>query len=564
LIRKHILCLVLAFSLFFILAGCGIFEQTYELTINYYPIEDTQNSPSKSIAKHPDKFEVMKENMGEFKRISLRLNKDYDVRDIDTSKPNHKKFEKYGKFKPISKRDSFLNLAVVEPYDTKNIDWKEMIEYYDSLPEVMYAEPDYKIYLQSITPDDPLYPNQWHYQEGYLNMPHAWDIEMGEPFVKVAIIDTGIAYMEDPDKPGSARATDLADCQFDYDNAWDYIEGDSIAIDDQHHGTHVAGTIAQTINNGFGGAGMAPYVTLLSYKVFASDGSAAADFAISLADAIERATDAGSHAINMSLRMAGYEQVVYDACKYAYDNGVTVFAASGNGFMGIAQSEVTFPAGYEHVIAVGSTNVDKEKSYYSNYGLGDGVENFGLDVVAPGGETVDYEENGVLQQTINASDNPSDYYGFDFYYFQGTSMATPHAVGLAALMKSHNPLATPADIEQVMKETAEDLGDPGLDDYFGYGLINPLQALIEIKKLGPAMTEKIINDAFEKGEEYNQYYIPIAGSDFSMTFTPDNGKIKVSLINPDGEVLTSSNNGTLEYFLEDKSGTYTIKVEKSN
>ncbi len=560
--KKHIFYLLFAVSLLFIFNSCGLSAIDYELSMEFYPQSSSKNEPVKSIAKHPDKFQVMRENMGEFNRISLRLKKEFDVRDIDTRNPEFEKFEKYGKFIPFSKKGSFLNLAIIEPYNSKNADWEEIIKYYDSLPEVMYAEPDYKIYLQSFTPDDPLFEDQWHYQNGYLNMPHAWEIEMGEPFVKVAIIDTGIAYMEDPDNPGSSRATDLVDCQFDTENAWDYIDNDDIAIDDQHHGTHVAGTIAQTTNNGFGGAGMAPYITLLSYKVFSASGSAADNFAISLADAIERATNAGAHAINMSLRMAGYEQVVYDACKYAYENGVTVFAASGNGIWGVAQPEVTYPAGYEHVVAVGSTNINKEKSYYSNYGLGNGSTNFGLDIVAPGGETTTATENGVLQQTINASDNPQDYFGFDFYFFQGTSMATPHAVGLAALMKSHNPTATPADIERIMKETAEDIGQPGVDDYFAHGLINPLEALIEIKKVG--LDSENITGIIENGSDYKEYKYNIAGGDIKITFTPNEGKIRVSLISPDNEELISSDNGTLEHQLAENSGTYTIRVEKNS
>jgi serine protease len=539
----------------------------YSLSVEYYPNERSKEwtpKPSKTVS--PDKFEVMKEHIGDFDRIIVKFKDKYDVNSIDTRNPDNAKFEKYGEFIPKSKTGSVLNFAVVKPDLTNraptDINWEEIIKYYDSLPEVEYAEPDYKIHLCAVTPDDPRYPEQWHLQQ--LNMEEAWEISMGIPSVKVAVIDTGVCYTDDPDETqDNGLAPDLSEVNFDTENAWDYINDDNIAYDDGSHGTHVTGTIAQTTNNGVGCAGMAPNVTILPIKVIAGDGSGGTgDYNSNLASGIERAADAGAHVINMSLRSDGYSSLVNNACQYAYQNGTTVFAASGNGVWGVAQDEVEFPAGHEHVIAVGATDNSKIKTSYSNYGLGNGSTNFGLDIVAPGGDTSGGDSGGVLQNTIGGYDYYSGTtdWNFNYYWYQGTSMATPHAVGLAALMYSVNPFTNPDEIETVLKDTAEDLGDSGVDELYAYGLINPVDALNEMKDLAPETTTDTLSGTVTE-DDASTHTINSLGSYIKIDCSQLKEGLLVELIDIDGSTVLDTSTGELiDYSIGDNPGEYTIRV----
>lgn len=340
---------------------------------------------------------------------------------------------------------------------------KKMVKEYSKNPNVIYAEPNY--YASAfVEPNDTYYEYQWNMrseEEGGVGAEEAWTTSTGKGVI-VAILDSGIAY-ENYKK--FSKAPDLANTNFV--DGYDFINNDSHANDDNSHGTHVAGTVAQSTNNGMGVAGVAYEATLMPVKVLSKSGSGSYS---AIADGIYFAADNGAQVINMSLGGPYPASILEDALKYAYDSGVTIVAASGND----GTSQISYPAAYDdYVIAVGATRFDRTRSYYSNYGSK-------LDIMAPGGDTgVDQNGDGyidgILQNTLNPnSQNVSD---FGYWFFQGTSMASPHVAGVAALVIANGNATTPDQVRAALEETAIDLGASGWDNVYGHGLVNAPAAL---------------------------------------------------------------------------------------
>lgn len=339
-------------------------------------------------------------------------------------------------------------------------------------PKIEFVEPNY-IYRTYAVPNDTLYSYQWHFDNtdfGGVHAESAWDITAGAG-VTVAVVDTGVAY-EDYSSGGRGRwaeryyqAPDLANTCFVA--GYDFINDDAHANDDNAHGTHVAGTIAQSTNNDSGAAGLAYESCIMPVKVLGADGSGST---ASVANGIYFAVDNGADVINMSLGSDAPSSAIEDAVAYAYANGVTVVAAAGN-----SGGAVGYPAAYdEYVIAVGATDYNEDKAPYSSYGPS-------IDVVAPGGNnSEDYDNNGyvdgVLQQTFNPSTrNVSD---FGYYFFQGTSMASPHVAGVAAMILANGNATTPDEVRTALEASADDLGATGRDDIYGHGIVNAYQSLL--------------------------------------------------------------------------------------
>lgn len=222
------------------------------------------------------------------------------------------------------------------------------------------------------------------------------------------------------------------------------------------HGTHVAGIIASTKDNGLGGYGVFPNANILPVDVF--NGSMGAnDFTI--AEGITYSVDQGADVINLSLGGFMPSPVVEEAIQYAINSGVVVVAAAGNA----ATDQYSYPAAYPGVISVGNINGAKTLSDSSNYGSS-------IDVVAPG-------EN-IYSTSYDAEA------GSKFERLTGTSMASPMVAAAAGLLKSKYPNLTAFDIEYILEQTATDLGEKGYDLTYGNGLINPLNALkFDTKKL---------------------------------------------------------------------------------
>lgn len=344
----------------------------------------------------------------------------------------------------------------------------EKVKEYSKRPDVDYVEPNYYAYA-FWRPDDPYYSLQWHLDNaeyGGIQMEEAWEIETGSASIVVAVVDTGVAYEDYSQwRRRYYLAPDLAGTVFV--PGYDFVENDTHPNDDHSHGTHVTGTIAQSTNNAVGAAGIAFSTAIMPVKVLDRYGSGSY---ANVAKGIEWATDHGADVINLSLGGRSPSSTLEAAVKYAYDHGVTVIAAAGND----GSPQVSYPAAYDdYVIAVGATRYDETKAYYSNYGAS-------LDLVAPGGDTrVDQNGDGygdgVLQNTFNPSTkNTGD---FGYYFFQGTSMATPHVSGVAALLLAHGDAATPDQVRAALEGTAKDLGADGWDGTYGWGLVSAYAAL---------------------------------------------------------------------------------------
>jgi serine protease len=341
---------------------------------------------------------------------------------------------------------------------------KQLVELYNREPDIEYAELNYYAYTHFV-PDDPFYYLQWHFNDPFagINIEPAWDITTGDPNVIVAVVDTGIAYENNGGRFG--LAPDLANTNFVA--GYNFVKGNGHANDDDGHGTHVTGTIAQGTNNGLGVAGIAFNCSIMPVKVLASRGQVASGSHADIAAGIYFAADNGAHVINMSLGGPSGSTTLQDAVAYAYNQGVTIVCSAGNSGAGAPAS---YPAAYNaYCIAVGATRYDKARAPYSTTG------SF-VDIAAPGGDTTvdqngDTYADGVLQQTFG--NNPKDW---GYWFFQGTSMAAPHVSGVAALLISTG-VTHPDDVREAMEATAEDLGIPGKDAEFGWGFIDPYAAL---------------------------------------------------------------------------------------
>ena len=330
---------------------------------------------------------------------------------------------------------------------------------------VEIAEPDATFYAEPVQgyevqppngswegyPNDPLYSKQWHMRQ--IGMPTAWKLADGNGVV-VAVLDTGVAY-EDQGK--FHQVEDLKGVPFV--KPYNFVNNSKHANDDHGHGTHVAGTIAQMTHNGIGVTGVARNVQIMPLKVLGGNGSGSV---AGIADAIRYAADNGAKVINMSLGGAFPSRVLKKAVEYAHKKGVVVVCAAGNE----GRSSVGYPAAYPGAIAVSATQQDEATTFYSNYGKD-------VDIAAPGGNTRGGDAGGVLQNTIKVGDPTKSGY----FAFMGTSMASPHVAGVAALVVGEG-VTNPDMVEQILKETArKPEGKAYSRDHYGAGIIDAPAAI---------------------------------------------------------------------------------------
>lgn len=325
---------------------------------------------------------------------------------------------------------------------------------------VEYAEPNY-LARAFFIPNDTYYSFQWNFSNkeyGGIGLESAWDISKGDSVI-VAVLDTGVAYEDFGWK--YRLAPDLA--QTNFTSGYDFINNDTHPNDDHGHGTHVAGTIAQSTNNHEGVAGIAYKTTIMPVKVLDKNGVGSyAD----IAQGIIWAADHEVEVINLSLGASFASQTLENALAYAHNQGVVIVAAAGND----GTDQISFPAAYdEYVISVGATRFDENLAFYSNFGSR-------LSLVAPGGDlSVDQNNDGygdgILQQTFNRRP-----YRFGYYFYQGTSMAAAHVSGVAALVMSTG-VTTPDAVESALQESAKDLGETGWDLIYGWGRVDAAAAL---------------------------------------------------------------------------------------
>ncbi|MCW5777353.1 MAG: S8 family serine peptidase [Phycisphaeraceae bacterium] len=332
------------------------------------------------------------------------------------------------------------------------VDVVELAQRVAQIPGVRYAEPNGHTMI-ALVPNDPRYNQQ--YGPKIAKFEGAWDITTGSRNIVIAVADTGISwthedlagiYWVNPGEIAGNGIDDDGNGFVDDWRGWNFINNNNNPQDGHSHGTHVSGTIAAGLNNGIGVAGMAN-VTIMPLQVFSAGGGGTWE---AIAYAIYYAVDNGAHALNYSGGGGGGAQVLADACKYADQNGMPVIAAAGNNN---SQSPF-YPAYYPEAIAIGATNASDNRAGFSNYG------NW-IDVVAPGEDIV---------STVHWTNSSYEFYS-------GTSMAAPHVSGLVALMYTKNPGLSGAEVRQLLRSNADDLGAPGFDIQFGWGRINALKTL---------------------------------------------------------------------------------------
>lgn len=286
------------------------------------------------------------------------------------------------------------------------------------LNQVLYAQPDY-IYTSSVVPNDPGYANLW----GMTNIkaPEAWDVFTGAPNLVVADIDTGVDYTH-PDlaaniwtNPGEIAGNGIDDDNngfVDDIHGWDFANDDNDPFDGNGHGSHTSGTFGAVGNNGVGVAGVNWNVKIMALKFLTDAGSGSTSDAI---DAVQYATDMQVKVSNNSWGGGSYDQALYDAINSSKSIGHLFIAAAGNNGLN-NDRRPHYPSSYnlDNIIAVAAIDSSDLKASWSNYGA------TSVDLGAPGVS---------IYSTIPG--------GYDYY--NGTSMATPHVTGVAALLYGLHP-----------------------------------------------------------------------------------------------------------------------------
>lgn len=324
----------------------------------------------------------------------------------------------------------------------------------------------------TVVPNDPKYSEQWNLP--LMRLPQAWAIEKGNRDVVIAVIDSGIDYKHEDlapkawinpsevpenglDDDGNGYIDDIYGWDFtDAPNLQaegDYLEGDNEPIDESGHGTHVAGIAGALPNNGVGIAGVAWECPLMAIRAGLSLGGSSRMQDDDSASAIVYAADNGASIVNMSWGSERRSFVIQDAIDYAYSRGVVLVAAAGNS----QKPEAIFPAAYRKVIAVASTEQNQQRFYQSNFGAS-------IDIGAPG--------NVILSTQINNQ----------YRLLTGTSMASPHVAGVAALLLAKRPTLTHEEIRHILINTTDPVyreDSDELDERFvGAGTVNAERALL--------------------------------------------------------------------------------------
>lgn len=330
-----------------------------------------------------------------------------------------------------------------------------------------------------MAPDDTYYASgdMWGWEK--IDMEHAWDISTGTDII-VAVLDTGIdryhteldgqLFYNTLEIPGNGIDDD-GNGYIDDDLGWDFVGSDSEFplqdndVTDTHgHGTHVGGIIAAK-DNTEGVIGVAPDAKILPVRVLDDEGHGTIDM---IAQGIKYAVDMGAKVINLSLGAAGYaSSFLVDMVSYALDAGAILVASAGNDS---ADANGYTPANMTNVITVSATDQNDDIASFSNYGSC-------VDVAAPGVQVLSLRAEGTDIYGGGGSFEPLGDPDAEYYWASGTSMSAPFVSGLVALLLADDPTLTLSEIKQKLYFSSVDLGDPGFDEYFGYGRIDAYQAL---------------------------------------------------------------------------------------
>ncbi len=341
-------------------------------------------------------------------------------------------------------------------------------------PSIQYIEPEHVYKIDSV-PNDSLVSDQWALKK--IDAFNAWNITEGSDTVLIGIIDTGIDYLHPDlrnkifinpgetgtDKTGENKESngidddgngfiddymgwDFTDRRgFPFDSTGgDYLGWDNNPMDENGHGTFIAGIIAAQTNNRIGIAGAAPDIKILNIRAFDPSGYGEED---DVAAGILYAVKMGVKVINMSFGDTQYSEVLKDVIKYAYDRGVVLVASSGNS----GDESEHYPSGYSEVISVGNSTQDDYVASSSSYGST-------LDLVAPGTDILTTAKGG------------------GYSTVSGTSASAPFVSAAAGLILSKRNF-TNEEVKQILKYPADDIDTRGWDEHSGAGRLNLFRAL---------------------------------------------------------------------------------------
>lgn len=342
---------------------------------------------------------------------------------------------------------------------------------------IEYALPNYLV-ESDMVPSDTLYTHQWAHKQ--TEAQEGWDIQTGSESVVVAVIDAGVDYTH-PDLAANiwhdSAGNPGYDCvdidttlykqnNFTLYTGEDYTDVDTDPMDFNGHGTHCAGIIGAAANNLTGIAGVAHHCKIMPVRAgFQHTGRSSFEMD-DIVRAIRYAADNGADVISMSFGGSEPNPLEKEALDYASSMGVILVASAGNDALDMKK----YPAAFDNVIAVAAINMDKKLANYSNYG-------YWVDIAAPGGESSKNDSTKIISTVPLHGGLNTDASGYK--YLAGTSMACPYVSGLAALLKSQYPNATPAAIRGKIMSSAQPVHGK-VYDYakVGAGCVNVHNALL--------------------------------------------------------------------------------------
>lgn len=370
----------------------------------------------------------------------------------------------------------------------KETDVDSAIKAYSKNPGIAYIERNYKVSV-AVTPNDPSFPRLWGLNntgqtggkpDADIDAPEAWNIQKGNN-VLIGVIDTGVDYTH-PDLAANiwTNPGEIAGDGLDNDtngfvddvHGYDFVNGDGNPMDDQYHGTHVAGTIAGRGNNGAGVTGVSWSAKIMGLKFLGADGSGFISDAI---NAVNYATQMGAKLTNNSWGGGGFSQGMFDAITAAKNAGSLFVAAAGNDG---TDNDVTpfYPSNYnvDNVIAVAATDHNDNLASFSNFGRTT------VDLGAPG-DNIFSTAPGNTYQSLS-----------------GTSMATPHVAGAASLVWAQNPTMTYAQVKSRLLSTGDAIASLQGKTVTGRRL-NAFNALTNPVPSTPGIYGNVWNDANGNG-----------------------------------------------------------------
>lgn len=391
---------------------------------------------------------------------------------------------------------------------------------------IAYAEkaPLFKAYF---VPNDTYYNSGQNYN-WYLKVIHAdqaWDIQKGNPNIKVAIVDNGIDVGHPDLKNKIVAQVDVADGDNNPTPPKQTLEWS--------HGTHTSGLAGAQTNNGIGIASIGYNISLMAVKV-APDTSDGSRMYFGYQGMIW-AVDHGANVMNLSWGGPGYNKTGQEIVNYIYNKGCVIVASAGND----GNSTISYPAGYNHVISVAATNSDDTKASFSQYGST-------IDVCAPGGTY-----NGLYGIYSTVDLGPQ--YGF----MEGTSMSSPIVAGLCGLMLSEDPLLTPDKLEAILKATCDNIDAENYiyQGTLGAGRINAYKALEAVK-------DTLANQTVVANFQASNTYIA-QGDKVSFTDKSSNNPTSWKWTFEGGTPSTSTQQNPTN-ILYSKPGTYKVSLTVSD